>query len=472
MQPHLRIVCGLVLAAAFSMPLEASSSSSKKLQDEVAALREKNRQLIDEMAKMWLSIEKLTGHAAKANANTRQVDQLRSEVSRVKSELTTHTKESVSFKNLTPGGNKISIYGFARGEVERDSSAVNHPIFPLYIRSPDEMRNVESQLIFHPRNTRLGLDYGPTVVSGLDDAKAMAKVEIDFHQVDSAGTYPESRTMPRLRLGFVRLDWLQSYLLVGQDWDIIAPLNPSVNMLAVMWNAGNLGDRRPMIQAGWSSRPKNQGFSVNVAAGEAGAVDNLRDPNVAGGLGIRGADSAEPIWEARIAFNDTWAERKDKFHLSVWGHRMAHTSDKPIKGKTRFSSFSVGGSVQYPITNTLSFKAERWWGQDLIDVRGGIAQWINTATGEEIESVGGFEEATFKPVEWYSLLLGHSEDHPGYKNVPVLGRIDNHAFWLGHRFRPGGRTEIGLDWIHWETRYVGLARGLDNHLTFFLQQSF
>ena len=58
-------------------------------------------------------------------------------------------------------------------------------------------------------------------------------------------------------------------VLAGQTWDVVAPLFPTANGDTLMWNAGNLGDRRPQARAsfarGW--------LEAAIAATMTGAVE-------------------------------------------------------------------------------------------------------------------------------------------------------------------------------------------------------
>jgi hypothetical protein len=301
-----------------------------------------------------------------------------------------------------------------------------------------------------------------------DRPTASGKLEMDWFNGDGGGAFAESRALPRIRLAWVRFDWATTWLLLGQAWDLISPLFPMVNSDTVMWNVGNLGDRRPQLQFGWQPGKGERRWSVAVSAGEGGAVDNVRDPTLGT---LRGADAAQPLYEARAGYSEPWKGRRDRFQVGVWGHHGRQDIDKPIGGRRGFSTHSLGADLQLPIARWLTLKTERWEGSNLSDVRGGIGQNLN-ATGQEIKSSGGFEELQLKLTERYTLGLGHTEDHPGFGQVGSRGRVDNHSLYAANRYKPGGRTEIGFDWIHWETHFRGLTRGLDNRLTLYVQQNF
>ncbi|MFP6676475.1 MAG: hypothetical protein VB878_15430, partial [Pirellulaceae bacterium] len=90
-----------------------------------------------------------------------------------------------------------------------------------------------------------------------------AKIEIDFETLINIAS--DSRAVPRIRLAYGELKWDYFSILFGQEWDVISPLNPMINDDSLMWNAGNLGDRRPMVRLKWADN--NSGRNRWVIAG-------------------------------------------------------------------------------------------------------------------------------------------------------------------------------------------------------------
>ncbi|MBI4871588.1 MAG: hypothetical protein HY814_08470 [Candidatus Riflebacteria bacterium] len=372
---------------------------------------------------------------------------------------------------------KLTVYGFLRNDVEHDSSLPDNPVFPLFIRSRSTYVNPTRSLVFSPRATRLGADLAKTKLELLGQSDVSGKVEIDFLNIEAQSIFAESRQVPRIRHAFVRMDWAESYLLAGQSFDVISPLIPTANNITLMWLAGNTGDRRPQLQLGWTPHQDGDGqWSFVGSAGEAGAAENMRDATIAlpGSplQPLQGADTGRPIWQGRVGYATTWHGRKDKLQLGVWGHKSGQQRDLPIAGKRTFDSHSLGFDYQLPAADWLTLRGEYWAGADLGDVRGGVGQSLNPVTGREIESSGGWEELLFHVNKRYTLGFGHSEDHPGMRDVPAGGRIHNGTYTMFHRLRVGSRTELGLDLNRWETHFNGLAPGLDQRVSVFVQQNF
>jgi hypothetical protein len=106
-------------------------------------------------------------------------------------------------------------------------------------------------------------------------------------------------------------------------------------------------------------------------------------------------------------------------------------------------------------------RGEAWYGQALSDMRGGIGQSINTLTGQEIRSAGGFAELRWQMVESFRVHVGGSLDDP--RNGDVRG--DNNAATGAFRNRNwtayggclkdwGAGFQTGFDVIYWETEWV------------------
>ncbi|MCI0705739.1 MAG: hypothetical protein L0241_32155 [Planctomycetia bacterium] len=64
--------------------------------------------------------------------------------------------------------------------------------------------------------------------------------------------------------------------MVSQDWDIIAPLIPTINDNTLLRNVGNMGDRRPQMKFLWDHDIGN-GVRIQIQNGIAvgDAIDNL-----------------------------------------------------------------------------------------------------------------------------------------------------------------------------------------------------
>uniref|UniRef100_UPI003217ACA4 hypothetical protein n=1 Tax=uncultured Draconibacterium sp. TaxID=1573823 RepID=UPI003217ACA4 len=120
--------------------------------------------------------------------------------------------------NVTAKKSSIQFYGFIRSEYYYDSykgvnaAQDNFYLFPLYKGQDANGNDLNKQGIhgFTAMATRFGMNIkGPEILG----AKTSANIETDFAGIVTA--YPE---VLRLRKAYVKLDWENSSLLVGQTW--------------------------------------------------------------------------------------------------------------------------------------------------------------------------------------------------------------------------------------------------------------
>lgn len=346
----------------------------------------------------------------------------------------------------------VDVYGFVRLDGMRDSSQADNTQKPTYLVSPDATGGSNrEQFAMHPRLTRIGVNLAaPQPVSGWN---ATGQIEMDFQNGGS-----ESRPTPRARQLWMKLARGPSSLLFGQTWDVISPLNPSPNDDTLMWNAGNLGDRRPQVRYTYDTKTA----SVAVALGLTGAIDG-KDLD---GNGIRdGEQSGEPHLQARVGWQSALAA------VGLWGEIGAERTATAVGGRTHFESQLVGVDAKVKLTHRLDVIGEAWTGQNLSDFRGGVGQGINPTTGREITSAGGWAEFGFQVDPKYRVAVGYSLDDPRNGDVAANGRTRNYAWYLANKWKMGP-VEFGLNYLYWTTDYKGLRRGIDNRFSFFVVHRF
>jgi hypothetical protein len=392
---------------------------------------------------------------------------------------TTADSGYVKWSELVLGKSKFRLYGALRADVVYDDSRPNNTQIPAFIRSEDpaapaaiaSARNSED-LTIHSRLTRLGVDFfGPGIVP-LSDAITSGKVELDFYNLPSS----ESRNALRMRHAYLKLAWADASLLAGQTSDVISPIFPIVNPDFVMWGAGNLGDRRPQFRAEWTPKAGPGKFILQAEAGLTGAIDAQDfDPAASGGF-RDGETSGKPTLQARVAYAlPLW--EKQKIELGVWGHKASVRTETPIGTSQRkdFDSDVVGLDLTIPLYLDIAWlKGELWKGRNLSDVRGGILQGINTTTGREVHARGGWFELGVRPAKWFSLHAGYSTDNPDDRDLAgasPAGRSRNRISYGAVRgyFDP---IEVGVDYLHWTTDWVGFGPGVDNRFQGFMSYKF
>ena len=126
---------------------------------------------------------------------------------------------------------------------------------------------------------------------------------------------------------------------------------------------------------------------IASALSSGGAID-LQDLD---SNGLKdGEDSAIPAVQQRFAYQFPSRFTDHVTELGVSGFVSFESVDTPIGGESDFVSRGVALDWSLPLFRCLTWRGEAWYGRDLSDWRGGIAQGVNTVTGEEIESRGGW----------------------------------------------------------------------------------
>lgn len=371
----------------------------------------------------------------------------------------------VKWNELVVGASRFALYGFLRLDTIVDTSLPDKAQNPFYIRSPDASGGGDLNFTMHPRLTRIGLNFDGPRIRQIADGHIGGRFEMDFQNGGS-----ESRQAIRLRQAYLDVAWDELSFLAGQTWDVISPLYPTVNNDTLMWNAGNVGDRRPQVRLAYS-RPAGDGsVEATGALGLTGAVD-AQDLDADG---VRdGERSVAPNLQGRLGYRRAlWREDPTQLAVGLWGLYAFEETDTPVRGHTDFNSQLIGFDLTLALSDRFTLRGEGWYGHNLDDFRGGINQGINPANGREIESAGGWAELKFTLNPLYSTYSGYTIDDPRNADVPVEGRTVNYAWYIGNRFRIGQPLLIGVDYLRWTTDYQGLRKATDNRVNVYFQYDF
>ena len=365
------------------------------------------------------------------------------------------------------GGGSMKIYGYARGDLIYADSQLSNTVIPFFAVSEDPTNTVGPNSVPVPNNdeqfnvnvrlTRLGLDFSDMRSACLNDADLSAKIEIDFETLIAIAS--ESRAVPRIRHAYGQMRWDEFSILFGQTHDVISPLNPTINDDTLMWQAGNLGDRRPMVRLKWDrDLGAGQRWVVAGAISSGGAID--RDDF--DGNGIKdGEDSGIPAVQGRVGRDcRSWVAGRT-VGLGAWGLVSFETIDVPIMGNDDFTGWGIGIDWSVPLLRAVTWRGEAWHGQNLNDWRGGSGQGVNTTTGREIESSGGWTELQIAPSEFYTLALGMTGDNPVDSDLigNATTRTLNWTWYVGNRLNLGGGLSLHVNAEFWNTEYLTLSGG-------------
>jgi hypothetical protein len=464
------VFCNLIPAEAQSANQTAQSlpvqDEVEMLKRRVAELEQQNREVLELLAEIK---SRLGGAESARSVPAVNVQSPALAANQSPAANTSGAAEHVRWNEVTAGGSRIKLYGFMRFDVMGDTQRPNNPQVAQFIPSPDAAvggKADAANFTATPRQTRLGIEFTGPRIAALNDAKISGQLEMDFNSNPGG---PESRPLLRARHANLKLDWDRFTILAGQTWDVISPLLPIVNNQGDMNYAGNVGDRRPQFRAEWRPKTGKGQWTLTGALGLTGAIDSLDLDND----GFRdGETSARPNVQSRIAYTRAlWVnEQPMTFAFSGWYAWM--NTARPFASRTDFTSQLMNVDYRLPLTSRLALRGEGWWGRNLLDIRGGVAQGINPNTGREIRARGGWAELAYRISKQWTLFPGYTVDDPVDEDVPARGRTRNRTFYLGNRITPGGPITIGLDYLRWRTDHKGLARGIDNRVNIFLQYNF
>jgi hypothetical protein len=350
-----------------------------------------------------------------------------------------------------------TFYGFVRMDLIADSSRPDSLQSPLFIQPTDTVTTGRRAFTLHSRLTRVGVNYqGPRV----GDAPVSGTLEFDFQ---NGGR--ESRAVPRIRHGFFQLSWRRVSLLVGQTWDVISPLYPAVNADTMMWNAGNLGDRRPQIRVSYGALSETTvGLMFVAAIGLTGAVtgqDLDRD-----GL-LDGEESGVPNFQLRVA-------RKARSTVVGLSAHIGREQFEDAAGTStsRLPSYSVNVDYSFSPRPVLTVKGELWVGKNLSDFRGAVGQGVEPISRRTIRSSGGWAELLLAPRESIRFGGGYSRDDPKDADLGPFGRSSNRAWYTVSQLIVGQGVTLGIDYVDWLTTYADTSRGHDHRVNAYFMYTF
>jgi len=362
-------------------------------------------------------------------------------------------------------GSSLDFYGFVRLDAMFDDSRTNDPSIPFIVLSEDASppagapltrfaKADESEFTLSPRLTRVGMTFASDdLINGIGDPKLTGKVETDFYNIGLGDS--DSRQALRMRLGYVNLDWGSWSVRAGQDWDVISPLYPVVNNDLVMWGAGNTGDRRPQITARNVSEMGDGALHTAIGIALTGAVGGT---GVQGGL-RSGENSGRPMFHARVGYHGV-TDSGGKYQLGVWAHDAQEKFDATGVGSEQtYDSSSFGVDLVAPLyEDVLWLKGEFFSGTNTRDIRGGILQGVNSTTGQEIDSTGGWVELGCKASPNTTLFFGYAFDDPEDADLANYSWAKNTIPYAAAHWRSGDFM-AALEVLMWETEYIGLDNG-------------
>ena len=313
------------------------------------------------------------------------------------------------------------------------------------------------------RQSRLGFTISGPRALGAD---VSADLQIDFYggqQPSSGGrTFP----LPRIRTAFVKLDWRHIGLLVGQESQLISPLNP-VSFAAIgipgFTNAGNLWFWVPQVRLTWETGA-NPRFGLQAAA----LAPMLGSAQTAF---TTTADSAErskrPMIQGRAYLG--WGTGETESQIGVGIHRGWINTPS----NTLLTSEAYSADLRLAVGEHILLLGEAFFnGQALAGLGGGgIGQQFGVG-GVPVKTKGGWAQLNLRPNFSWEFGGGAGLDDPDETQLPPATGRGRNLVYEGHiHYRPGGGLIIGAEFRRIETSYSSGAQST-NHINGFAGLAF
>ncbi len=322
---------------------------------------------------------------------------------------------------------------------------------------------------FSARQSRFGLKGAwVTPPSALKVNEIGAQVEADFYGGFAGQGLAYYFPLPRLRIAKAYVKWRHVRFMFGQDWAVLAPLNPdSMLHVAVPGFAasGNLWARMPQLRLDgvvgkrwrlvWAAA-----LVAEVQNDAVSAADNVF-------TGIRkpegGENALAPAGEARVAIAHDLFARPVEVGLS--GHLGKRTVASTAGTVDKINAV-VALDVTLPVGRFFGIKGEAYYGTGLDSFFGGIQQGISftrdmmgniNGVGPSIRDVGGWVQVAGTPLGWLTLLAGFGGDAPSRGDLlfanAATNRTLNLAFYGAVHVELARGFGLGVEYDHLHTEY-------------------
>lgn len=448
----------------------ADAQNTSQLRQELQKIKDEYK---NDMKKIWDDIERLQKDQSETKIQVEKDFD-----ATIQKYLKESGKDPISWQDIISKPNKIKFYGFVRLDFDYDTHRTNGGNNASFVLNRTASTNDE-ELNIHARMTRFGIDLAGGKLSTIGNPELSGKLEIDFFNGGS-----ESRNAIRMRHAYLQLKWTEWDLSViaGQTADIVSPLVPeTVENASVFRDIGNTGERRPQLRVEWNPAivkgTKEEETRLFFALGllRAGAVDAGTTADADADGNNDGEDSGAPMIQGRAGIaTPGWVEGQKIRFGAYMSHAWYDTQARVgLRGEREFTSHFYGIDLVVPITDRIEFASEWWWGYNVADLRGGIAQGIDTIKGDEIEATGGWFNLKIKTTERSTLAFGYSFDNPVNGDVAPGGRLKNEIFFISNVWDLSSGVTAGVEYQYFRTRYTRRDfSNYDSRFVAFIQYKF
>lgn len=345
----------------------------------------------------------------------------------------------------------IQVYGYIKADASYDSSRTTPGNYALYVDSEKDNKN-DNEFNLTANQTRFGVRItGPEQ----DLVKTSGLVEGDFY-----GNYAdENKAKIQLRHAYLKLDWPEDRfsILAGQTSDTMSPLFPDTLNYTVLWDAGNIGYRRPQIRL-TKGLPvgKNSELQLEGAVARTIGRNSTLSTTV---TSESGEDAGYPTVQGRVSLTLPWVGYKP-MTVGLSGHWGREEYDLTLSGgNKKFESWSINIDLTGPITRWLSIKGELFTGENLNTYFGGIGQGVKIDTTKgiynEIGAKGGWVGASLGPWDKWRFNFGAGIDSADRDDIKTDDRLLNRSIFGNVIYSITKNADVGFELSDWRTDYKG-----------------
>lgn len=294
--------------------------------------------------------------------------------------------------------------------------------------------NNDAFISFTPQNTRIGVRLDPYDFGG-KNFKADGCLELDFF---STTDFSAASIRPRIRRAFAGIGQERWHLLFGQEWDIFSPLNPAtLNIGGDLWLQGNLGFRRPQIQAAYN-HPVWEKSSFEV-------VGSLNLPSNSMAFNDNGNTTGIPMMEGRLGFLHDLPAGKMKAYLS--GLYARHKN--AVAGASTINNWGVAASLEIPAHKFFTPSLEFHYGYSM----GSLLSIASDTTRQR--TISGWGQIKSIWLKWFETNIGYGADILKSSQVAANFVKSNQMGFGNIQFKPVSAFVIGLEYNYMRTNYQG-----------------
>jgi hypothetical protein len=310
---------------------------------------------------------------------------------------------------------RLRLSGIILLNLYENRGTVDNQDFPSLAKPPQSILPFVSPGTFGGslRQSQIHLQtFGPDIMG----ARTSADVTMDF-----AGGFPDTPNgvamgLVRLRTGTVRVDWINTSLIAGQDRLFFAPLTPtSLATLAVpaLAYAGNLWAWTPQVHMEHrfvlsdDSSLSLQGGILDSLSGDLPAEGYYRYPSW-------GELSGQPAYAARISWTRHMFGQDLVIGSGAYYGRQDWGFNRNIDG------WAVTTDLTFPIGKKLELTGEFYRGRAVAGLGGGIGESVllngsindPATTFRGLDSMGGWTQLKFKPKSSFEINAALGLDNP------------------------------------------------------------